>query len=64
MVFKDHYSATDHSFVSKIRKLVFKIWFSIIQLRYPEDVRVVYGPRDINKKEGKTGCQSFASSDF
>lgn len=56
LVFKDHYSATDHSFVSKIGILVFKISsLFIIVLRYPEHFRVVHGPRDVNEeKEGKT----------
>lgn len=46
----------DHSFVSKIRILAFKIFsLFIIELRYPEHFRVVRGPSNINEeKKGKT----------
>lgn len=47
---EDHYSAMDYSFVSKIRIFVQKIFdFSTIELRYPEHIKAVSSPRDINK---------------
>lgn len=52
LVLKDHYSAMDNSFVSKIRIFVWKIFdFFTIELRYPEHTTPVSSPRDIKEEK-------------